>query len=113
MRCDYAPRTSYLSLSGSLGMEVRSPEHRLRTAERTAQPGRHDGVNRPANADNATVVRMSPRSPLVRALELWLLAVTPVVLLVGAARSWSHSHTLAWDFDRAYLPAAHLVVHGS
>ena len=94
-------------------MEVRSPEHRLRTAERTAQPGRPDGVNRPANADTATVVRMSPRSPLVRALELWLLAVTPVVLLVGAARSWSHSHTLAWDFDRAYLPAAHLVVHGS
>jgi hypothetical protein len=46
-------------------------------------------------------------------LELWLLAVTPLVLLVGAARSWAHSHTLAYDFDRAYLPAAHLVLHGS
>ena len=46
-------------------------------------------------------------------LELWLLAVAPVVLLAGAVRSWAHSHTLAYDFDRAYLPAAHLVVHGT
>ena len=45
-------------------------------------------------------------------LELWLLAVLPIVLLAGAARSWAHSHTLAYDFDRAYLPAAHLVLHG-
>jgi hypothetical protein len=48
----------------------------------------------------------------VRVLELWFLAVIPLVLLIGAARSWAHSHTLAYDFDRAYLPAAHLVLHG-
>jgi hypothetical protein len=64
-------------------------------------------------ADTAIVVRALPRSPLLRVIELWLLAVTPVLLLVGAARSWAHSHTLAFDFDRAYLPAAHLAVHGS
>jgi glycosyl transferase family 87 len=64
-------------------------------------------------ADTAVVVRALPRSPLLRALELWLLAVTPIFLLVGAAKSWAHSHTLAYDFDRAYLPAAHLVLHGS
>jgi Glycosyltransferase family 87 len=87
---------------------------RLRpTDERTGRAGRLDGVNRPVKADTATVVRMSPRSPLLRVLELWLLVVTPVVLLLGAARSWAHSHTLAYDFDRAYLPAAHLVLHGS
>src|SRR3954471_13011957 len=84
-----------------------------RTDERTGRPPRPDGVKRRPNADTATVVRTSPRSPLLRVLELWLLAVTPVVLLFGAARSWSHSNTLAWDFDRAYLPAAHLVLQGS
>jgi alpha-1,2-mannosyltransferase len=46
-------------------------------------------------------------------LELLPLAVAPVVLLVGAALSWAHSHTLAYDFDRAYAPAAHLVLHGA
>jgi len=56
---------------------------------------------------------MSPRSPLLRVLELWFLAVTPIVLLAGAAQTWAHSHTLAYDFDRAYAPAAHLVLHGS
>jgi hypothetical protein len=66
-----------------------------------------------ASADTAIVVRALRRSPLLRVIELWLLAVTPVFLLVGAARSWAHSHTLAYDFDRAYLPAAHLVLHGS
>jgi len=70
-------------------------------------------VIRRATADTAVVVRALPRSPLLRVIELWLLAVTPVFLLVGAARSWAHSHTLAYDFDRAYLPAAHLVLHGS
>jgi hypothetical protein len=37
----------------------------------------------------------------------------PVVLLVGAARTWAHQKTLAYDFDRAYVPAGHLVLHGS
>jgi hypothetical protein len=46
-------------------------------------------------------------------LELWLLGLVPIVLLVGAVRSWAHSHTLAYDFDRAYAPAAHLVLHGA
>jgi hypothetical protein len=46
-------------------------------------------------------------------LEIWLLAVVPIVLLAGAVRSWAHSHTLAYDFDRAYLPAAHLALHGA
>jgi hypothetical protein len=46
-------------------------------------------------------------------LEIWFLAVIPIVLLAGAARSWAHSHTLAYDFDRAYAPAAHLVLHGA
>lgn len=59
------------------------------------------------------MVRALLRSPLARALEIWVLAVVPIVLLAGAARSWAHSHTLAYDFDRAYLPAAHLVLHGA
>src|SRR5436190_1411065 len=113
MRCDYAPRTAYLCLPGSLGGEVRPPEHRKRTAERTAQPGRPDGVNRPANADTATVVRTSPRSPLLRVLELWFLVLVPIYLLVGTARSALRSDTIAYDCARASLPAAHLVVHGS
>lgn len=46
-------------------------------------------------------------------LEIWLLGVIPMVLLAGAVRSWAHSHTLAYDFDRAYAPAARLVVHGA
>jgi alpha-1,2-mannosyltransferase len=58
-------------------------------------------------------VKARPRSPLLFVLELWLLAVVPIVLLAGAARSWAHSHTLAYDFDRAYLPAAHLALHGA
>jgi hypothetical protein len=53
------------------------------------------------------------RSPLVRVLEFTVLAAIPVVLLVGAAATWAHANTLAFDFDRAYAPAAHLVLHGS
>ena len=64
------------------------------------------------NADTR-VVRAFTHSPSARVLELLLLGATPVVLLVGAAGAWAHSHTLAYDFDRAYLPAAHLVVHGA
>jgi alpha-1,2-mannosyltransferase len=63
--------------------------------------------------DTAAIVGVLRRSPLVHALELWLLGVVPVVLLAGAARTWAQSRTLAYDFDRAYLPAAHLVLHGS
>jgi len=58
-------------------------------------------------------VRALLRSPLVRVLEIWFLAVTPVFLLAGAAKSALHSNTIAYDFDRAYLPAAHLVLHGA
>jgi alpha-1,2-mannosyltransferase len=50
---------------------------------------------------------------VVRVLEFWLLAVVPAVLLVGSAIAEAHSHTLAYDFDRAYAPAIHHVVHGS
>jgi len=46
-------------------------------------------------------------------LELWFLVLVPIYLLVGTARSALRSDTIAYDFDRAYLPAAHLVVHGS
>ena len=59
------------------------------------------------------MVGVPSRSPLVRVLEFTLLAATPVVLLVGAAAAWAHANTLAFDFDRAYAPAAHLVLHGS
>jgi glycosyl transferase family 87 len=65
------------------------------------------------DADTETVVNVPSRSPVVEVLEFCLLAVLPIVLLVGAARSWAHAHTLAYDFDRAYAPAAHLVLHGS
>jgi hypothetical protein len=54
-----------------------------------------------------------PRSPVVRVLEFWLLAVVPVVLLVGSAIAESHNHTLAFDFHRAYAPAIRHVLHGS
>ena len=78
MRCGYAPRTAYLCLSGSLGIEVRPPEHRKRTAERTAQPGRPDGVIRRATADTAIGrERRRPDHRCSASLELWLLAVTP------------------------------------
>jgi alpha-1,2-mannosyltransferase len=69
-------------------------------------------VNRRASANTATVVWTSPRSPLLRVLELWFLIVLPIYLLVGTARSALRSDTIAYDFDRAYLPAVHLVLHG-
>jgi hypothetical protein len=69
-------------------------------------------VSEPASADTP-FVGVHARSPLVRVLEWVLLGAMPVVLLVGAAATWARSHTLAFDFDRAYLPAAHLVLHGS
>jgi Glycosyltransferase family 87 len=53
-----------------------------------------------------------PRSPAVRVLEVCLLGVLPVVLLVGAAIGNARSHKLAYDFDRAYTPAIHHVLHG-
>jgi hypothetical protein len=45
-------------------------------------------------------------------LELWLLVLLPIYLLVGTARSAVRSDTIAYDFDRAYLPAVHLVLRG-
>ena len=45
-------------------------------------------------------------------LEVWLLGVLPLFLIVGTARAALAAHTLAWDFDRAYLPAIHHVLHG-
>jgi alpha-1,2-mannosyltransferase len=59
------------------------------------------------------LVRRFLRSPLARVLELWLLVAVPIFLLIGTARSALRSHTIAYDFDRAYLPAVHLVLHGS
>jgi alpha-1,2-mannosyltransferase len=59
------------------------------------------------------LVRRFLRSPLARVLELWLLVAVPIFLLVGTARSALRSHTIAYDFDRSYLPAVHLVLHGS
>ena len=85
-----------------------SPQH---TDERTVRAGRVGRVMRRASADTANVETQS-RSPLARVLELWFLGAIPLVLFAGAARSWAHAHTLAYDFDRAYLPAAHLVLHG-
>lgn len=82
------------------------------TDERTARARRPDGVTSVAALDTASVGALA-KSPFARALEIWFLALVPVVLVVGAARSWAHSHTLAYDFDRAYLPAAHLVLHGA
>src|SRR5436190_22288054 len=98
---DPTPPARLTSPDWKSGRENALVQRPRRTDERTGQAGRPDGVNRRPNADTATVVRTSPRSPLLRVLELWLLAVAPLVLLVGAARSWAHSHTLAYDFDRA------------
>ena len=53
------------------------------------------------------------RSPLVRVLEFWFLGVLPVFILAGTARAALAAHTLAYDFDRSYVPASHLVLHGS
>ena len=54
-----------------------------------------------------------PRSPAVRVLELCLLGVLPVLFLVGSVISAAGSHTIAFDFDRAYAPAIHHVLQGS
>jgi Glycosyltransferase family 87 len=54
-----------------------------------------------------------PRSPAVRLVELCLLGALPVIFLVGLAISAVGSHNLAYDFDRAYDPAIHRVLHGS
>jgi len=54
-----------------------------------------------------------PRSPLVRVLEFWFLGALPLFLLAGVARTALRAHTLAYDFDRAYAPAIHHVLHGS
>jgi alpha-1,2-mannosyltransferase len=53
------------------------------------------------------------RSPLVQGAELLVLAAVPLFLVVGALPGAVHGHTVAYDFDRAYLPAAHAVVHGA
>lgn len=49
---------------------------------------------------------------MVRVLEFVLLAVLPAVLLVGSAIAEARAHTIAYDFDRAYAPAIHHVLHG-
>jgi hypothetical protein len=69
-------------------------------------------VSGPATADTPLVEALA-RSRLVRVLELILLGALPIVLLVGAADAWAREHTLAFDFSRAYAPAAHLLLHGS
>jgi hypothetical protein len=46
-------------------------------------------------------------------LEFWLLGVLPLFLIAGTAKIAFGAHTLAYDFDRAYLPAIHHVLHGA
>jgi hypothetical protein len=46
-------------------------------------------------------------------LGIWLLGVVPLYLLVATTLSALKSQTIAYDFDRAYLPAAHHVLHGA
>jgi hypothetical protein len=57
-------------------------------------------------------MRTLSRSPLVRVLEVWFLGVLPVFMVVGTAIVAVPSHKIAYDFDRAYAPAIHHVLHG-
>jgi Glycosyltransferase family 87 len=54
-----------------------------------------------------------PRSPLFRVLEFWFLGALPVFMLAETAIAAIQTHRLAYDFDRAYLPAIHHVLHGA
>jgi hypothetical protein len=58
-------------------------------------------------------VRALLRSPLGKAAEFVLFAALPLFLVIGALPNAVHGHTVAYDFDHAYLPAAHSVVHGA
>jgi alpha-1,2-mannosyltransferase len=58
-------------------------------------------------------VRALLRSPLGQGAEFLLLAAVPLFLVIGALPNAVHGHTVAYDFDRAYLPAAHAVLHGT
>jgi hypothetical protein len=67
---------------------------------------------RRATADTA-VMEVRPSSALVRVLEPVAYAALPGIILVHSVLAWSRLHTLAYDFDRAYLPAAHHVLHNA
>jgi len=53
------------------------------------------------------------RSPAGRVLEILFLACVPLTLLIGSVSAAVRSNLVAYDFDRAYLPAARLVLHGA
>jgi len=53
------------------------------------------------------------RSPLVRVLEFWFLGVLPLFMVGATARAGVTTHKIAYDFDRAFAPAIHHVLHGS
>lgn len=63
--------------------------------------------------DTPIVMRAILRSPLVRALEIWVFGVLPVFTAVETTLAATHIHKLAFDFDHAYYPAARLVLHGA
>ena len=58
-------------------------------------------------------MRTLSRSPLVRVLEFWFLGVLPLFMVAVTAIIAIAAHTLAYDFDRAYAPAIHHVLHGA
>ncbi len=58
-------------------------------------------------------MRTLSRSPLVRVLELWFLGVLPLFMVTVTAIVGIPSHKIAYDFDRAYAPAIHHVLHGA
>ena len=58
-------------------------------------------------------MRTFSRSPLVRVLEFWFLGLLPLFMLAGTAVAAYSSHKMAYDFDRAYFPAIHHVLHGA
>jgi Glycosyltransferase family 87 len=53
------------------------------------------------------------RSPLIRVLEFLFLGALPLFIVAGTARAAIRAHDLAYDFDRAYAPAIHHVLHGA
>ena len=57
--------------------------------------------------------RTLSRSPLVRVLEFWFLAVLPLFMVAATAKTALATHKMAYDFDRAYFPAIRHVLHGA
>ena len=57
--------------------------------------------------------RTLSRSPLVRVLEFWFLAVLPLFMVAATAKTALATHKMAYDFDPAYFPAIRHVLHGA